>query len=348
MGERNDPIVTETIDIEGVDLLRLFGPFDHDRKELEQQLGVSLVSRRGQLLIRGERSRIDAALEEVRGRIDAESGEDHDGGAEGPAPPASPDVARTPVGHPPSGTPAGPVILHTINKVPISPRSKGQRLYAEAIAAHDIVFGIGPAGTGKTYLAVAMAVAALKRREVTRLVLARPAVEAGENLGFLPGDIREKVDPYLRPLYDALYEMIPADKLKHYLDTYVIEIVPLAFMRGRTLNRAFVILDEAQNTTVKQMKMLLTRLGTDSRAVITGDITQIDLPSSVPSGLIDAQTVLANIKDIAFVTLSERDVVRHRLVQHIIRAYERHERGSIEPAAAEGEARERGATTPPS
>jgi phosphate starvation-inducible PhoH-like protein len=326
MSQTDEPIVTESIDIEGVDLLRLFGPFDHYRKELEERFGVSLVSRRGQLLIRGQRSHIDAALGEVRMRIDGDAGEEEDGSRSSVSGPDQ-ECGHAAVGHPPSGTPAGPVILHTINRTPILPRSRGQRLYTEAIAAHDIVFGIGPAGTGKTYLAVATAVAALKRREVTRLVLARPAVEAGESLGFLPGDLREKVDPYLRPLYDALYEMVPPDKLKHYLDTYVIDIVPLAFMRGRTLNGAFVILDEAQNTTTRQMKMFLTRLGTDSKAVITGDVTQIDLPSTVQSGLIDAQKVLENIRGIAFVILSEHDVVRHRLVQHIIRAYERHEHG---------------------
>lgn len=333
MSQHDEPIITEVLDVEDVDLLGLFGPFDHHRRELEEQFKVSLVSRRGQLLIRGERCHIDAALQAVRTHID---GTPDEPGSASDELRSEDRETRMPIGHPPTGSTAGPVILHTINKTPISPRSRGQRLYTEAIATHDIVFGIGPAGTGKTYLAVAMSVAALKRREVSRLVLARPAVEAGESLGFLPGDLKEKVDPYLRPLYDALYEMIPPDKLKHYLDTYVIEIVPLAFMRGRTLNRAFVILDEAQNTTVKQMKMFLTRLGTDSKAIITGDVTQVDLPSSVVSGLIDARQVVANIKGIAFVSLSERDVVRHRLVQHIIRAYERHERGE-NGASAVGE-----------
>ena len=312
-------LTTETLDIEGVDMLRLFGPLDSYRKQLEEQFGVSLVSRRGQLLIRGARSAIDAAVDEVRTRIDS-------GDA---AVPATPPQAARPrpadAGHPPTGSPAGPVILHTNNRTPISPRSRGQRAYCDAISRHDIVFGIGPAGTGKTYLAVAMAVAALKRRDVTRLVLTRPAVEAGETLGFLPGDLREKVDPYLRPLYDALHEMVAPDKLKHYLDTGVIEIVPLAFMRGRTLNGAFVILDEAQNTTVTQMKMFLTRLGADATAVITGDVTQTDLPLSVTSGLKDAHHVLQGVSGIAFVDMSERDVVRHRLVQLIIRAYDRRE-----------------------
>jgi len=193
----------------------------------------------------------------------------------------------------------------------------------DAIRNHDVVFGIGPAGTGKTYLAVAMAVASLTQGRVSRIILVRPAVEAGERLGFLPGDIAQKFDPYVRPLYDALYEMMEADHIKHALETGVIEIAPLAFMRGRTLNRSFIILDEAQNTTVEQMKMFLTRLGFDSQAVITGDITQIDLPRTVRSGLIHVQSVLRDIPNIAFHYFDERDVVRHELVQLIVRAYER-------------------------
>jgi len=332
MATDHELLVTETLDIDGVDLMHLFGPFDSYRKDLEQQFGVSLVSRRGQLLIRGARDHIDAAATEIRQRIaegtDAEwSGVNVTGGNGGGS-----------AGHPPTGSPSGPVIVYTNNRTPISARSKGQRAYTDAIAEHDITFGIGPAGTGKTYLAVATAVAALKRRQVSRIIVTRPAVEAGESLGFLPGDLKEKVDPYLRPLYDALYEMIAPDKLKHFLDTHVIEIVPLAFMRGRTLNNAFVILDEAQNTTVRQMKMFLTRLGADSKAVITGDVTQVDLPDSTRSGLSDARTVLRDVKGIAFVELGERDVVRHRLVQHIIRAYDRHERGIANDAADDGQA----------
>ena len=189
----------------------------------------------------------------------------------------------------------------------------------------DIVFSIGPAGTGKTYLAVAMAISSLRKGEVDRIVLARPAVEAGESLGFLPGDPREKVDPYLKPLYDALHDMIPNHKAERLVEDGTIEIIALAYMRGRTLNNAFVILDEAQNTTTAQMKMFLTRLGTNSKAIITGDITQIDLPEDKVSGLVHVQAVLADIRGIAFVYLTETDVVRHRLVQDIIKAYERHE-----------------------
>jgi phosphate starvation-inducible PhoH-like protein len=204
----------------------------------------------------------------------------------------------------------------------ISPKSLNQKAYIDAIRTHDIVFGIGPAGTGKTYLAMAMALAALMKNQVTRMVLCRPAVEAGEKLGFLPGDLAEKVNPYLRPLYDALHDMVDFDRARRMLERGTIEVAPLAFMRGRTLNDSFIILDEAQNTTSEQMKMFLTRLGYGSKAVITGDITQIDLPSGKLSGLKEARTVLANTPGINFTFFNERDVVRHRLVQAVITAYE--------------------------
>lgn len=205
----------------------------------------------------------------------------------------------------------------------IKPRTPGQKGYIQQIRKNDIVFGIGPAGTGKTYLAVAMAVAALKNRDVTKVVLARPAVEAGENLGFLPGDLKEKVDPYLRPLYDALDDMLSAERLHSYMEKRIIEIVPLAYMRGRTLHNAFVILDEAQNATAMQMKMFLTRLGAHSRAVITGDVTQIDLPQSAVSGLVQIQDILKSIQGVGFAYFDRNDVVRHRLVKDIIDAYDR-------------------------
>ncbi|MEW6659285.1 MAG: PhoH family protein [Thermodesulfobacteriota bacterium] len=204
----------------------------------------------------------------------------------------------------------------------ISPKSLNQKRYLEAMRSHDIVFGIGPAGTGKTYLAMAMAVAALMNQEFIRIVLARPAVEAGEKLGFLPGDLYEKVNPYLRPLYDALHDMMDFEKASRLVQRGVIEVAPLAFMRGRTLNDSFVILDEAQNTTSEQMMMFLTRLGFGAKAVITGDVTQIDLPAGVVSGLVEARDLLENVEGIAFVHFTERDVVRHPLVQDIIRAYE--------------------------
>ena len=209
-------------------------------------------------------------------------------------------------------------------KKQVAPKSAMQRRYIEAIQKDDIVFGIGPAGTGKTYLGVAMAVQALMQKQVNRIVLARPAVEAGEKLGFLPGDLQEKVDPYLRPLYDALFDLIDYERVTRLLEKRVIEIAPLAFMRGRTLSDAFVILDEAQNTTSEQMKMFLTRIGFGSKAVITGDVTQIDLPTGKRSGLVEAERVLANIAGIEFIYFSDKDVVRHKLVQMIIKAYETH------------------------
>lgn len=215
------------------------------------------------------------------------------------------------------------VVLYTKSDA-IKAKTAGQQQYVTMAQKNDICFAIGPAGTGKTYLAVALAVAALKKGIVKRIVLARPAVEAGESLGFLPGDFREKIDPYLRPLYDALDEMIPTDKLKSYLEKGIVEIVPLAYMRGRTLNQAFVILDEAQNTTDTQMKMFLTRLGVNSRALINGDITQIDLPSKVVSGLVKAQEILKNVEGVGFVYFEKSDVVRHKLVKDIIEAYEKY------------------------
>lgn len=207
----------------------------------------------------------------------------------------------------------------------IKPKTLGQRKYIEAIKNFDFVFGIGPAGTGKTYLAVVMAVAALRNKEVNRIVLARPAVEAGEKLGFLPGDLQEKVNPYLRPLYDGLYDVLGLDTAEKYMERTLIEVAPLAYMRGRTLDDSFIILDEAQNTTPEQMKMFLTRIGFGSKAVITGDITQVDLPRENVSGLVHAQQVLKNVKGIAFEYLTEADVVRHPLVQKIIQAYDQHQ-----------------------
>ncbi|HJX93743.1 MAG TPA: PhoH family protein [Pyrinomonadaceae bacterium] len=207
-------------------------------------------------------------------------------------------------------------------KKQVAPKSVNQRKYIQAIQEKDVVFGIGVAGTGKTYLAVAMAVQALMQKQVNRIVLARPAVEAGEKLGFLPGDLQDKVDPYLRPLYDALFDLIDYERVARLLEKRVIEVAPLAFMRGRTLSDAFIILDEAQNTTSEQMKMFLTRIGFGSKAVITGDVTQVDLPTGKRSGLIEAERILAGVEDIEFVYFTDKDVVRHKLVQLIIRAYE--------------------------
>lgn len=218
------------------------------------------------------------------------------------------------------------IILYTKNDA-IKARTPGQINYVKAAVKDDICFAIGPAGTGKTYLAVAMAVAALKKGIVSKIILARPAVEAGESLGFLPGDFREKIDPYLRPLYDALDDMMPSEKLRSYIEKRIVEIVPLAYMRGRTLNNAFVILDEAQNATTVQMKMFLTRLGANSKSIITGDITQIDLPPKTASGLIQAKDILSNIDGVGFVYFDKGDIVRHKLVKDIIDAYEKHKNG---------------------
>ncbi len=224
----------------------------------------------------------------------------------------------------------------------VTPKSANQHRYMEDIERHDMTFGIGPGGTGKTYLAVAMAVSALLTKQLNRIILARPAVEAGERLGFLPGTLQQKIDPYMRPLYDALYDMLDADKLDRFLEKGIIEVAPLAFMRGRTLNDSFVILDEAQNTTSEQMKMFLTRLGFNSKAVITGDITQIDLPTGKRSGLVEALEICGKIEGIAVVQFTEKDVVRHNLVQQIIRAYEDYE---AQPGARNG-ASENGKTEP--
>jgi phosphate starvation-inducible PhoH-like protein len=220
----------------------------------------------------------------------------------------------------------------------VQPRSVNQRKYVEAIEQSDMVFGVGPAGTGKTYLAVAMAVAAINAKRVSRIVLVRPAVEAGERLGFLPGTLQEKVDPYLRPLYDALYDLLDPDRVDKMLEKNVIEVAPLAFMRGRTLNDAFIIMDEAQNTTIEQMKMFLTRMGNNSKAVITGDITQIDLPNPRKSGLLDAINVLSGVEGILFCHFEEADVVRHALVQRIVRAYDSAQPRQQELPLAMGEA----------
>jgi phosphate starvation-inducible PhoH-like protein len=213
------------------------------------------------------------------------------------------------------------IVVSSRNKS-IAPKSLAQKAYVEAIRKHDVVFGVGPAGTGKTYLAMAMAVAFLQKKEVSRIVLVRPAVEAGEKLGFLPGDLAEKINPYLRPLYDALYDLMDFDRGQALIEHGVVEVAPLAFMRGRTLNDAFVILDEAQNTTPEQMKMFLTRLGFGSKAVITGDITQIDLPSDKASGMVEANRILKGVAGIKFIRFSDRDVVRHPIVQAIIKAYD--------------------------
>ncbi|MFQ6112583.1 MAG: PhoH family protein [bacterium] len=320
---KNSKKVQKRISIKGIDQLKLFGLQDNHLKTLKKVFNGKIVARGGELVLEGEPSVVET-LQKVFYELIMMVTRDQD---------ITEDDIETVIDLVENKKSnklqlleedTDSVILYTKDGF-IKPKSKGQRSFCESSKKNDIVFAIGPAGTGKTFLAVAMAVAALRDREIDRIILTRPAVEAGESLGFLPGDFREKVDPYLRPLYDALYNMIPADKLKRYLETRVIEIVPLAYMRGRTLNNSFVILDEAQNTSFNQMKMFLTRLGINSKAIITGDITQIDLPDSKLSGLVQVRPILSGIEGIEFIYLTERDVVRHRLVRDIIKAYDTYE-----------------------
>jgi phosphate starvation-inducible PhoH-like protein len=305
---------------EGLDAAVLFGTFDQHLKDIEDAFGVTIRARGDEVRIDGEAPaarRAERLLAAMAVRLQERPDLDPD------------DITgmiRSARGNHDKSWDAGSnePVLRTKKRL-LSPKSPHQREYLEALNAADIVVGIGPAGTGKTYLAMGMAVAALAGREVKRIVLTRPAVEAGEKLGFLPGDMYAKVNPYLRPMYDALYDMMEMDHANRLLERGEIEVAPLAYMRGRTLNDAFIILDEAQNVTPEQMKMFLTRLGFRSKAVITGDITQVDLPANNPSGLIEIQSVVRDIPGISFVYFDESDVVRHRLVQEIIKAYERYE-----------------------
>ena len=302
-------------------LEELFGAYDANLKLLEQCLQVSTHLNADHLVIEGGDLNVARAQKLVEEYVDLVDNGVHFDSAELQAflKILAQDPTVTLKGLAEAGRP------RTLGKKTITPKSLNQRLYVDAIKRHDMVFGIGPSGTGKTYLAVAMAVDALLSRTVTRIILARPAVEAGERLGFLPGTLQEKVDPYLRPLYDALYDVLDPERTERMIEKGTIEIAPIAFMRGRTLNDAFVILDEAQNTTSEQMKMFLTRLGFNSKAVITGDITQVDLPEGRRSGLMEAVDVVSRVLGISFVYFTERDVVRHQLVQRIIRAYEEYD-----------------------
>ena len=301
------------------DMIAVFGSFDENIKRIEDSLNVTIVNRGSDLKVSGDEEAVDKAVRTLEGLLGlASKGEVIDeqrvrylitlvreGNDE--------QVSQM----------AKDVVCITAKGKPIKAKTVGQQKYMKAIASSTVTIGVGPAGTGKTYLAVAAAVAAFRERSVNRIVLTRPAVEAGERLGFLPGDLQTKVDPYLRPLYDALYDMLGAETFQKYQERGAIEVAPLAYMRGRTLDDSFIILDEAQNTTCEQMKMFLTRLGFGSKVVITGDITQIDLPGDKKSGLKDAITVLEGIKDISICHLTSADVVRHALVQEIINAYER-------------------------
>lgn len=301
------------------DLIAVFGSFDENIKRIEEALSVSIVNRGNELKVSGNEESVSMAVQTLEGLLAlAAKGEQIDEQRvrylitlvrEGNADQVN-KIAKD-------------VVCITAKGKPIKAKTVGQQKYMKAIEKNTITLGVGPAGTGKTYLAVAAAVAAFRERSVNRIILTRPAVEAGERLGFLPGDLQNKVDPYLRPLYDALYDMLGAETFQKYQDRGSIEVAPLAYMRGRTLDDSFIILDEAQNTTREQMKMFLTRLGFGSKVVITGDVTQIDLPSDKTSGLKDAIRVLEDVKDIAICRLTSADVVRHALVQEIINAYEK-------------------------
>ena len=323
----------QSISIAEVDQAALFGHNDGNLASIERNCGISLVARGDTLLLDGPAESIRHASGLLRYMIESirrnpEFGEDE-------VRAILDQDRRSGLPDTDSDSGADEPSIRTYRST-VKARGPGQSAYLRAIENHDIVFAIGPAGTGKTYLAVATAVAALRQKEVSRIVLARPAVEAGENLGFLPGALEDKVDPYLRPLYDALQELLEPERLSRFQSMKIVEVAPLAFMRGRTLNDAFIILDEAQNTTPTQMKMFLTRLGARSKAVVTGDITQTDLPQGRPSGLIEVRSVLDRVEGLAFVHLSERDVVRNPLVQRIVHAYDRHENssGNGDPAAA--------------
>lgn len=312
----------QTINVERMEqAVSLFGSFDENIKLIEDEYHVHVVSRGSQLKVAGESDGVARACRVIEGLLSlinrgetlsdqnvryvmalvAEGSEDKLAGM------------------------ADDCVCISARGKPIKPKTLGQKKYIESIRQNTIVFGIGPAGTGKTYLAVAMAVKAFRAKEVNRIILTRPAVEAGEKLGFLPGDLQQKIDPYLRPLYDALFDMLGAESFEKYQSRGDIEVAPLAYMRGRTLDDSFIILDEAQNTTPEQMKMFLTRLGFNSKIVVTGDITQIDLPSGKRSGLVQAAKILKNVPDIEISRFSDKDVVRHRLVQDIIKAYDKYE-----------------------
>lgn len=296
----------------------LFGNFDENIKLIEDTLKIDVILREGNIVLMGQQKNVEEALklmEELHQTVSNGKSLDKQS--------ISYSLSLLLEGREEQLKELEDIIVVTKKGKPIQPKTLGQKRYLELIKSNDITFGIGPAGTGKTYLAVAMAVKAFKRDEVSKIVLTRPAVEAGESLGFLPGDLKEKVDPYLIPLYDALFDMFGPEKFAKYLERGFIEVAPLAFMRGRTLDNAFIILDEAQNTTPEQMKMFLTRLGFGSKAVITGDLTQTDLLNKKQSGLLQATKILKGVEGIGSITLSDKDVVRHELVQRIIRAYEK-------------------------
>lgn len=335
-------MVTKTVYLQdNEEMFNVFGPQDENLRLIEHEFDVSMATYGNTLIIKGNKVKVSQAykmIQELLNQIRRGYRVDRNGFRRMLQHGAAPAVAAPE--KQPERVVAIPeeeddVICHTIKGKKLVPRSKTQRKYVTAIRKYDMVFGIGPAGTGKTYLAVAMAIAALRNEKVSRIVLTRPVVEAGEKLGFLPGDLYEKVDPYLRPLYDAFYEIMGAEEFHHLRDEGVIEIVPLAYMRGRTLNDAFIVLDEAQNTNNEQMKMFLTRIGFETKTVIVGDITQIDLQNKRASGLVQIRHILKDVQVIKFIYFTGHDVVRHKLVKRIIHAYEEYERSSASPIRKE-------------
>ena len=320
-GRYRSDTLEQRISIERMEqAVNIFGSFDENIRLLEQEFSVTVVNRDGELRVEGEPEDTMLACKAIQALLTLSSRGEAIGGQN----------VRYVIGLVRSGKESqiteltGDVLCISAKGRPIKPKPIGQKEYIKSVLKNTVTIGVGPAGTGKTYLAVAMAVKAFRAQEVNRIVLTRPAVEAGEKLGFLPGDLQNKVDPYLRPLYDALFDMLGAENFQKYQERGNIEVAPLAYMRGRTLDDSFIILDEAQNTTPEQMKMFLTRLGFNSKAIITGDVTQIDLPDAKRSGLVEASKILRDIPDIAICRFSEKDVVRHKLVQDIIRAYEKY------------------------
>lgn len=314
-------MISQKLQIPGNMISIIFGNFDKNIKTIESEYDVSIVNRGDDIVVTGESADIDKSINVINALIDiAKSGQTIDDQNINYIISETNDNNTSAISEINDD-----LVCMTVNGRALRPKTLGQKKYIDNIRKNTIVFGIGPAGTGKTYLAMAMAITAFKNNEVNRIILTRPAIEAGENLGFLPGDLQQKVDPYLRPLYDALYEIMGAETFLKNMEKGAIEVAPLAYMRGRTLDNSFIVLDEAQNTTPEQMKMFLTRLGYGSKAVITGDITQIDLPRGKNSGLIESTKILNNIEDVAICNLTNKDVVRHPLVQKIINAYEKYE-----------------------
>nr|WP_330375494.1 PhoH family protein [Inediibacterium massiliense] len=315
-------VIEKRMNMEEFDYTKeIFGNFDEHIKIIEDGLGINIVSRGGEIVIIGESQKVNRTERLLSNLMEIiNKGERLDPQK------ITYSITLLKKGEETQMQELDDIVCVSAKGKQIKPKTIGQKKYVQSIKKNDVVFGIGPAGTGKTYLAMAMAVSAFKNKEVSRIILTRPAVEAGESLGFLPGDLQDKVDPYLRPLYDALYDILGGETFLKYKERGMIEVAPLAYMRGRTLNDSFIILDEAQNTTKEQMKMFLTRLGIGSKAIVTGDITQIDLPRGKASGLKEAVEILSEVEGIGFIFLNENDVVRHSLVQRIIRAYDKFEK----------------------